>query len=267
MNTIQIKIKATKEDQEILISKLEEFSTGFEQTDEMLIAYFDELNFESYLIKQILAHYKFQIDTLEDRNWNEEWERNFQPIHIANFCGIRAHFHQPIIDVEHELIITPKMSFGTGHHATTYMMIEQMRNIDFTNKSVLDFGTGTGVLAILAEKCGSQNVLAIDNDSWSIENAKENIEKNNCKHVIIELSSALPDKQFDIILANINKNVLIENMRRLKESLKSNGLLLMSGLLSSDEEDILKACQKEDLQLKNLEVKDNWISVLYMNFK
>jgi ribosomal protein L11 methyltransferase len=267
VNTIQIKIKVSIIEQEILISELENLSVGFEQTDEELIAYFDEMKFESYEVNKILKPYTFQMETLMERNWNEVWEQNFNPIKIEDFCGIRAEFHQPIMAVEHELLITPKMSFGTGHHATTYMMIEQMRNMDFNNRSVLDFGTGTGVLAILAEKCGATKILAIDNDEWSIANAKENIKKNNCEAIIVELSSKLPDKKFDIILANINKNVLVENMSQLKECLCENGCLLMSGLLTTDEEDIIKASRSVELQLKNKTVKDNWISLLYMNCK
>lgn len=267
MNTIQIKIKARGEAQEILISELENLSTGFEQRDEELIAYFDELKFESYEVNKILEPFEFRIETLQEKNWNEVWEQNFNPILIEDFCAIRADFHQPINGVQYELIITPKMSFGTGHHATTYMMIQQMRNVDFACKSVLDFGTGTGVLAILAEKIGASKIVAIDNDEWSIENAKENIEKNNCKRIVVELKSKLPKEKFDIILANINKNVLIENISQLKQSLSENGNLLMSGLLTSDEDDIQKASRSVGLQFKNKTVKDNWLSLLYMNCK
>lgn len=267
MNTIQIKIKARTEEQDILISELEDLSTGFEQTEDELIAYFDELKFESYEVHKILEHFEFQIETIKEKNWNEVWEQNFNPIHIEDFCGIRAEFHQPIQDVKYELVITPKMSFGTGHHATTYMMIHQMRNIDFADKTVLDFGTGTGVLAILAEKMEASKILAIDNDKWSIENAKENIEKNNCNKIELELTSKLPEEQFDIILANINKNVLLENIKSLKDCLSANGFLIMSGLLTTDEEDISQASRSAGLQLKNKTVKDNWISLLYMNCK
>ena len=267
MNTIQIKIKASVEDQEILISELENLSTGFEQTDDELIAYFDELKFESYEVNKILESFEFKMETLQEKNWNEIWEQNFNPIQIGDYCAIRADFHPAINGVQYELIITPKMSFGTGHHATTYMMIEQMRSLDLTDKSVLDFGTGTGVLAILAEKKGASNILAIDNDEWSIENTKENIEKNKCEMIDVELTSILPKGKFDIILANINKNVLLENMEQLKECMDRNGYLLMSGLLKTDEDDIMEASRSVELQLKNKTVRDNWISLLYMNCK
>ena len=178
MNSIQITIQANDEQQEILISQLDELSAnGFEQTEDSLIAYFSENNFESYEVNRLLHNYSFTMTTIKEQNWNQVWESNFQPVIVDDFCAIRADFHEPIQNMEHEIIITPKMSFGTGHHATTYMMIEQMAKIDFTGKTVFDFGTGTGILAILAEKLGAASVSAIDVDVWSIENAKENIEK------------------------------------------------------------------------------------------
>ena len=130
----------------------------------------------------VLSHFKFifKETLIPEANWNQVWESNFDPVIVDDFVAIRADFHEPVKGVSLEIIITPKMSFGTGHHATTYMMIEQMRELDFTGKSVFDFGTGTGVLAILAEKLGANKVIAVDNDEWSIENAEENFEKNNC---------------------------------------------------------------------------------------
>jgi ribosomal protein L11 methyltransferase len=183
---------------------------------------------------------------------------------VDKFCAIRAEFHDPIKDVEHEIIITPKMSFGTGHHATTYMMIEQMREIDFKNKTVFDFGTGTGILPILAEKLGASKITAIDIDDWSISNAKENIEKNNCSKISVSLSSQIPDGKFDVVLANINRNVILSYLPQLNNTLKENCYLLLSGLLSSDEEDIIKACNNEKIQfLKGIE-RNNWISLVFI---
>jgi ribosomal protein L11 methyltransferase len=146
-----------------------------------LLAYFNEEDFPSYDVQSLLNGYNFQSNTIPEQNWNEEWEQNFQPVVVDDFCAVRAHFHAPISTVKHEIIITPKMSFGTGHHATTYMMMQQMQNIDFNNKSVFDFGTGTGILAILAEKCGAKEIIAIDNDEWSYKNAEENLEMNSVK--------------------------------------------------------------------------------------
>jgi ribosomal protein L11 methyltransferase len=159
------------------------------------------------------------------------------------------------------------MSFGTGHHATTCMMIEQMRTINFINKSVFDFGTGTGILSILAQKLGAATVKAIDIDEWSIENAKENFEKNECKDVDVQLSTALPKIQFDVILANINRNVLMEYMPDLKRSLKPDGLLLLSGLLATDENDIIVACLTQNLRLQKKMDKTSWVSLLFINLR
>jgi ribosomal protein L11 methyltransferase len=138
---------------------------------------------------------------------------------VDHFVAVRADFHEPIKDVKYEIIITPKMSFGTGHHATTYMMMEQMRDANFTDKIVFDFGTGTGVLAILAEKMGAKKIMAIDSDEWSIENANENIKRNNCTAIELQLTNTADVKsEFDIILANINKNIILENLELLESS-------------------------------------------------
>jgi ribosomal protein L11 methyltransferase len=263
MNSIQISIKANEELQEILVSQLSELSAeGFEQTDNYLVAYFNENIFRSYEVNELLKKYSFTTNIIEERNWNEVWESNFQPVIVNNFCAIRAEFHQPINNVEHEIIITPKMSFGTGHHATTYIMIEQMKEIDFKNKFVFDFGTGTGILAILAEKLGASNTIAIDVDDWSITNAKENIETNNCSRISISLSSIIPGEKFDIILANINRNIILSHLSELSTSLKENSYLLLSGLLNSDEKDIVEAYLRHNLRLVKHTERNNWMSLL-----
>ena len=134
---------------------------------------------------------RFDWNEIPDQNWNQVWENNYEPVQVGNFAGIRAQFHQPLAGVKFELLITPKMSFGTGHHATTYMMLDWMREFDFTGKTVLDMGTGTGVLAIMAEKLGASRIIAIDIDDWSIENAKENIEVNGCRRIQLLQSDKL----------------------------------------------------------------------------
>lgn len=266
MNSIQISIEANEEEQEILISQLSELNAqGFEQTENFLIAYFNENTFKSYDVNELLNGYSFNTMIIEEKNWNEEWERNFQPVIVDDFCAIRAEFHQPIDNVEHEIIITPKMSFGTGHHATTYMMIEQMRGIDFKENNVFDFGTGTGILAILAEKLGASKVTAIDVDEWSIENAKENVLRNDCYKIELTLSSQIPQEQFDVILANINRNVILDSLSQLKASLKSNSYLLLSGLLKLDEKDIIQGCNFHGLKLAKITERNNWISLLLVN--
>ncbi|HJW17267.1 MAG TPA: 50S ribosomal protein L11 methyltransferase [Flavisolibacter sp.] len=267
MNSIQVNIEANEEQQEILVSLLEELhANGFEQMQDALIAYFPENNFESYEVNEILKPYKYTITTLEEQNWNKVWESNFEPVIVEDFCAIRAEFHQPFLNVAHEIVITPKMSFGTGHHATTYMMIQQMKDIDFAGKTVFDFGTGTGILAILAEKLGSGKIHAIDIDEWSIENTIENINRNGCSKINVELSTQLPTQQFDIILANINRNVILEYLAGLMTILQPvHGQLLLSGLLVTDEDIIVEACVKQGLRLiKKLE-RNNWISLLFVN--
>ncbi|HTM90849.1 MAG TPA: 50S ribosomal protein L11 methyltransferase [Flavisolibacter sp.] len=263
MNSIQLSIEAAEEQQEILISQLSDLGAdGFEQTDNYLIAYFNENTFKSYEINELLKEYSFTTNTIEEKNWNEVWESNFEPVVVNNFCAIRAEFHQPITTVEHEIIITPKMSFGTGHHATTYMMIEQMQHIDFKNKTVFDFGTGTGILSIVAEKLGALSITAIDVDDWSITNTRENIEKNDCSKISVSLSSQIPKHKFDIVLANINRNVILSYLPELNAGLKENSYLLLSGLLTSDEKDIMEACSSHNLRLLKHTERNNWISLL-----
>lgn len=266
MKHIKIEIIANEYQQEELIALFDDHSAnGFEQTDEKLIAYFVEEDFIKDEALKILEGYQYDISKVEEQNWNEVWERNFHPVIVDDFCAVRAHFHEPVKAVEHEIIITPKMSFGTGHHATTYMMIEQMRSIDFQNKTVFDFGTGTGILAILAQKLGAASVTAIDVDEWSIENAIENLERNNCSDIDLQLSTLIPSIQFDIILANINRNVILQYMPYLKETLKYGSLLLLSGLLAADEIDISKACASHNISLQKKLEKGGWISLLFIN--
>lgn len=266
MKCVQITIQAKEDQQDILISELEEFGAlGFEQSDESLIAYFNELDFDSYEINKILTDQVFETSLIEEKNWNEVWESNFQPVVVEGFCGIRAEFHPPIQNVEHEIIITPKMSFGTGHHATTYMMIAQMRELNFENKTVFDFGTGTGILSILAEKLGASVVTAIDIDEWSITNAHENIQENNCKKIDVALTTNLPQRTFDIILANINRHVILDYLPSLQNNLVAGSKVLLSGLMLQDEAAIIEACNKENLQLIRKTERNNWICLLFSN--
>ena len=266
MKTIQISIEANPEQQEILISQLADLGAeGFEETSTHLLAYFNELTFPSYEVNEILKDYSIATQEIEEKNWNEAWEQSFEPVTVEDFCAVRAGFHEPVKNVEHEIVITPKMSFGTGHHATTYMMIAQMRDLDFTNKKVFDFGTGTGILAILAEKMGAEHIRAIDVDDWSVRNAIENVEQNNCSRIELKLTSSLPEGNYDIILANINRNVILDYLPQLKQILRAEGYLLLSGLLTSDEKDIIEACEQQGLRLQRENERNNWISLLFIN--
>jgi ribosomal protein L11 methyltransferase len=253
----------TQEQSDILIAKLSEIGfVGFEETGESLKAFISANNLDEELLREISAmlNVRFFKTLIEETNWNQLWESNFDPVVVDDFVAIRADFHKPIENTRLEIVITPKMSFGTGHHATTYLVMQQMREIDFSNKTVFDFGTGTGVLAILAEKLGAKNVLAVDIDCWSIENAAENIKRNACTAIDLKLAdSADMNAAFDIIVANINKNVILQNLNVLAKQLSPHGILLLSGLLIDDEEDILIASKENGLHLLRKEVRTNWL--------
>jgi len=254
---------------DLLIAALDQVGfDGFEEGENSLLAYIKSDNFNEQFLKNIADNLNvaFTLSVIEETNWNAVWESNFQPVIVDDFVGIRADFHKPIDNVEHEIIITPKMSFGTGHHATTYMMIQQMREIDFNGKSVLDFGTGTGVLSILADKLGASDVLAIDNDHWSIENAIENFNRNDCKKVqVLKTDNTDLDKSFHIILANINKNVILSNLPALFGQLNASGVLVLSGLLLEDETDILEALSKYSSKRIIKKERNNWICLRISN--
>lgn len=267
-NYIQLLIPVSNEQlSDIVAAELSELGfQGFEQDDSLLKAFIPETDFEAYSLSVLFNRYNlaYSKSIIKSENWNALWEKNFEPVAVNDFCLIRADFHSSSTCFKHEIIITPKMSFGTGHHATTYMMAEQMQPIDFEGKAVADFGTGTGILAILSEKLGSKYVWAIDNDEWSIENAGENIKKNNCKFIhLSKLDTFATNKKFDIILANINKNVIFENLLALVSGLNAKGKLLLSGLLKEDEIEILRACQHHKLKHVNTVERHNWISILF----
>jgi ribosomal protein L11 methyltransferase len=262
MNHRQVTIPiADPASQEILIALLSTLGyEGFEQQDAALQAFVPEEQFDAEALDELLQGQPYSTQRLEERNWNEEWEKNFQPVQVEGFCAIRAHFHAPIPGVIHELVITPKMSFGTGHHATTYMMLRAMKDLDFHGRRVLDFGTGTGVLAILAERLGAGEVLAIDNDDWSIDNASENVAANHCSRIGILKADAIPAAEsFDIILANINKHVIVSQLAIMGQQLAPGGVILLSGLLTNDIEDIENEAAKNNLTVTLTITKGQWI--------
>ena len=258
-------IETSKESNDILVALLSNLQyEGFEETASSFKAFISTSLFKEQQLQQIAEQLqlKYTIAELPETNWNKEWESNFQPVIVENFCAIRAEFHAPIKDVQYEIIITPKMSFGTGHHATTYMMIQQMQQINFTGKRVMDFGTGTGVLAILAKELGAVSVIAIDNDTWSIENAKENFARNNADEIDLKLAGhPVGDIVCDIILANITRNVILETFPLFDQYLITNGILLLSGLLSEDENDIIALGAIYNFSLNKKLQKQNWISL------
>lgn len=263
----EIQIMASPDLQESLIAELAEIGyDGFEESAEKLIAYISIEHFDENKLNIIFNKYnvKYSKSELNKQNWNQIWESNFKPVQVDDFVGVRADFHPPFMGVQHELVITPKMSFGTGHHATTYLVMQLMRDLDFTTARVFDFGTGTGILAILAEKLGARRVLAVDNDDWCIRNAEENILVNNCKCIDIQnVDTFIGDEMFTIVLANINRNIILDNFAVLRKSLTEHGRLVLSGLLVADEEEITKAAAELGLtHLRTLE-KNGWIAAEY----
>lgn len=261
---IQVDFQQLTADQaEMLVAALSEAGfEGFEEGDGSLKGFIPAAAFDEVAVRQIAEQLRtgFTHSFIRDTNWNAVWESNFEPVVVDDFVGLRADFHPPVSGVDQEIVITPKMSFGTGHHATTYMMIRQMRDISFAGKTVFDFGTGTGILAILAERLGATDILAIDNDDWSISNTTENLERNQCSRVRAEKAETVPARdQFDIILANINKNVILENMQALAAQLAPEGTLLLSGLLAEDEADIMAAAEARSLHLTRKEERNGWI--------
>ena len=231
---------------EILMAELIEVGfDSFTEEHDGILAYIQADLFQEealraiHLLQNPEVQISYTFQEMPNINWNEEWEKNFSPINIENQVSIRAEFHENQ-NLPHEIIIQPKMSFGTGHHATTYLMIQQMLDMDFQNKTVLDMGCGTSVLAIFAKQRGAGKTVAIDIDEWSVENSKENAERNN---VELEISQGTAEnlgaENFDIILANINRNILISDIPTYVSVLNPGGQLLLSGLCFFDVDDIL----------------------------
>jgi ribosomal protein L11 methyltransferase len=239
---------------------------GFEDKGEMFSAFmdssdFDPSEFES-LVSVVGAKHSFSY--IKEENWNAKWESSFEPVILPGKVAIRASFHEKVNDVDHEIIITPKMSFGTGHHATTWLMMEEMLTHDFLDKTVFDFGTGTGILAILAEKLGANIVEAVDNDPWSLNNASENLENNQCKKVHLYGSETIPPgEKFDILIANINKLVILEHKKKMVEALNPGGLLLLSGLMREDRTEIEEAFLPMVGNPLIIREKNNWIILTF----
>jgi ribosomal protein L11 methyltransferase len=269
----EFKVTPVQPGVEILIAELG--YAGFEsfvETEEGVTAYIQKEAWHESILDdvQILSSEEFKIDftfnDIEQTNWNEEWEKNFNPILVDNVCSVRAPFHEKP-NTPYDIIIEPKMSFGTGHHETTHMMIQHILKNDFTNKSVLDMGCGTGVLAILAEKKGANPIDAVDYDNWCYLNSLENVERNNCKHItVIEGdASVLTDKKYDVIIANINRNILLNDMGTYVSCLNKGGLLFLSGFYKDDMPVIQEACEKHMLKFEEKLERNHWVALKFLN--
>ncbi len=258
---------------EILIAQLG--NAGFEsfvETTDGVTAYIKKDDWNSSILEdiQILNSKVFEItftfEEIEQTNWNKEWEKNFNPIIVDNDCTVRAPFHTKL-NTTYDIVIEPKMSFGTGHHETTHMMIQHILKNDFKNKSVLDMGCGTGVLAILAEMKGAKSIDAIDIDNWCYLNSLENVKRNNCKNISAYEGdvSLLKNKKYDVILANINRNILLKDIKTYVSSLTEKGTLFLSGFYNEDIPIIEEECSKHMLKLKEKLQKNNWVALKFIN--
>lgn len=255
---------------EILTAVLGElpFDT-FEETETGLKGYMPEKdltqNVENELV-ELSNQFEFQFEKtfIPYQNWNAVWESNFQPIQVDDFVAVRADFHPDTKGVEFDLIVNPKMAFGTGHHETTYMMMQHMRAIDFKGKKVLDYGCGTGILAILASKLGAIDLEAVDIEQPSYENTIENCAINHVNNVqsICGILDDVPSRNFDVILANINRNIIIDSLDDLKSRLTTEGVLLISGFLKIDENTILQATNYSGFTHQKTLHRGNWLSML-----
>ena len=275
-NTIYLgyyfKVKPIQPAVEILIAELG--YAGFEsfvETEDGVTAYIQKEEWRADILDdiQILKSEEFEIthtfEEIEQTNWNQEWEKNFNPIVVDNVCAVRAPFHDKF-DTEYDIIIEPKMSFGTGHHETTHMMIQHIIKNDFKDKSVLDMGCGTGVLAILAELKGAKPIDAVDYDNWCYLNSLENVERNNCKHItVIEGDASVLKHKYDIIIANINRNILMQDMATYVSCLNQGGMLFLSGFYNDDIPMIQSVCEKQLLKFEEKLERNNWVSLKFLN--
>jgi len=276
-NTIYIgydfKVEPLQPGTEILIAELG--YTGFEsfvETEEGATAYIQKEEWRADILEdiQILKSKEFEItftfEEIEQTNWNEEWEKNFKPIVVDELVTVRAPFHDKP-STKYDLIIEPKMSFGTGHHETTHMMIQHILKNDFNGKSVLDMGCGTGVLAILAVKVGANKLDAIDINNWCYLNSLENIDRNNCKHISVYEGdvSLLKNKQYDVIIANINRNILLQDIEAYSKCLNKNGMLFLSGFYKEDIPLIEAECNTHMLKLNEIIERGQWVSLKFIN--
>ena len=267
------KISPLQPGTEILIAELG--AAGFEsfvENENGVQAYIQKAEWREEILSEIfiLESDEFKI-TYQQRdiaqvNWNSEWEKNFDPIVVSDQCAVRAPFHKEY-NVPYEIVIEPKMSFGTGHHETTYMILKFLLETDLKDQTVLDMGCGTSVLAILASMRGATTIDAIDIDEWCVENSKENVDRNNCSHINIALGDASRISEvikYDTIIANINRNILLNDMHVYANALKENGSLFLSGFYLEDLPLITECCNKLKLEFVENKEKNNWVAAHFI---
>jgi len=258
---------------EILIAQLED--TPFEsfiETENGFSAYIQKDLWNENVLKDVTLlesddfKIEYTVEEIDQVNWNEEWEKNFEPIEVDNTCRVRAPFHEKK-EVKYDIVIEPKMSFGTGHHETTFMMIQHLLETDVQDKKTLDMGCGTAILAILAEMKGAKPIDAIDIDNWCYLNSIENAERNNCQNISVYEGDAalLAGKKYDVIIANINRNILLNDMQQYVDCLNENGILFLSGFYEEDIPAIDASCTEKGLKFAKKHQRNNWVSLKYIN--
>ena len=256
---------------EMLIAQLG--YVGFEsfvEQDHGVTAYIQKQEWNSKILDDVfLLHSNefnitFEHNEIVQTNWNEEWEKNFNPIQVDDLVSIRAPFHaNPLL--QFDIVIEPKMSFGTGHHETTHMMVQHLLALDLDTKKVLDMGCGTGILAIFAEMKGAKPIDAIDIDRWCYENSLENIQRNNCNHITVyEGDASVLKEKYDVIIANINRNILLSDMKTYTDCLNENGVLLLSGFYKEDIVIIEDEVTKHGLTFETMIQRNNWVALKYV---
>ena len=265
------KVEPLQPGTEILIAELG--NAGFEsfvENEEGVTAYIQKGEWNEHILEdiKILDSEEFKIEhnfsEIAQVNWNEEWEKNFDPIEVDGKCTVRAPFHQAK-NFEYEIVIEPKMSFGTGHHETTFMMLQFILENDFENKTVLDMGCGTAVLAILAEMRGASELDAIDIDEWCFENSMENIQRNKCDNISVYLGDAslLKGRKYDVVIANINRNILLDDMEAYKNTLSERGELYLSGFYKEDLLIITECCNNLGFTFVENKEKNKWVAAKF----
>jgi ribosomal protein L11 methyltransferase len=256
---------------EILIAELG--AIGFEsfvENENGVTGYIQKTEWQSSILNDVfvLKSDEFSIQynqkEIKQTNWNAEWEKNFQPIQVDDLVSIRAPFHENP-NLQYDIVIEPKMSFGTGHHETTHMMVQHLLELDIENKKTLDMGCGTGILAIFAEMKGAKPTDAIDIDNWCFENSLENIRRNNCKHISVYEGDSLLliNKKYDLIIANINRNILMKDIKVYANSLNEKGILLLSGFYHEDIPILDAEVSKYNLTLETVKKRNNWVALKY----
>ena len=263
---------SSNKDEEILIAHLLNYGfDSFEHKEKHLHSYISSLGFSISSLETYLSNYLdfniISINQLEQKNWNSIWESSFEPVFVNENCVVRAPFHDLDIHYKFDIIISPKMAFGTGHHATTFLMIKSLLSLDLTSKSVLDVGTGTGVLSILASKMGAQIIHGIDIDENSYVNSQENILLNNCNNILINQTDIANFNSYliyDVVLANINRNILLRELIQYTDRLSENGILMLSGFLESDFFLINKSALDLGLKFKLKYEENNWQCIVYV---